>query len=875
MDKRSPQPPKMARDFLRWFCADGVIESLQGDLYELYQRRLAERGKWRADFYFCLEVLDLFRPFAWKKRSLSQTNQRDMLKNHLKVTLRKLWNSPGSNLLNVTGLMLGVLCSIVIFLTIKYETSFDKFHENHDEIYRVTNNYYYPSFTMYVGKTPDPMAGALKNDFPAFEEVFAIRSSYNHNISVGDQLFQSDIIYCGPEFIRTFDYYNDPTQWLIGNPNQILSNVSQTVLTEGLAIKLFRTADAAIGQIITLSNEEQVEVAGVMKDPPAATNFPFEQLISYATFERHARPSFGDVSSTTTFVQLPTAVNVASLRPALDRFNEKYMEAAWAEDFVSTDLQPLHAIHFDERFGSDNYTTNKNYLWTLGWIGIFMILIACINFINLATARGVNRSKEIGMRKILGSSKRDIAIQFMSESFLLALIALGLGVLLAQIAFPYFSELTNLNIGNSFRYTPDLLLFIAGLLCFITLAMGLYPAILFSKFHPLQVVRQKISATPVRGLTLRRSLIAFQLTTSQVLIIGAIVITSQIDYFQSKDLGFQKDSLMVIKILGNETDEKKRAFKQRIQQFPFVERASLNSCIPMSAGHSSGGVTSRDSEIQERFNVQYIHADNDYVDAMNFELLAGQAGLPEIENDSIRGFVVNETLIERLALGRPKDAIGKSIDINGSEARIIGVVKDFHTLSLHENIKPVAIMYGIKRYPYLGIKYKTADLGASIAQIQGAWKEFFPDKNFDFFFQDEQMGHMYDNELRFSKIIKAFTFICVVIACFGLIGLSAFSSARRFKEIGVRKVLGASISSILFLLSKEILVIISISFVISAPIAYYLTSQWLAGFAYNIQLEWWMILLSGTMTLLLALVTVGFQSIKTALINPAISLRKE
>ena len=660
----------------------------------------------------------------------------------------------------------------------------------------------------------------------------------------------------------------------MGDLNEVLKEVNKTVLTKSLAEKIFTTPEAAMGQIITLSNETPLEVAGIIKDPPNNTNYPFEQLVSYPTYARFASESFGGVSSTTTFVQIPAAVSIEGLRPSLDKFNEKYMEAAWGEDFVSMDLQPLSNIHFDERFGSDNYSTNKTYLWALGLIGLFIILIACINFVNLATAKAVNRSKEIGMRKILGSSKKNIVLQFMGESFLLALFALCVGTLLAQLSFPYFSELTNLNIGNDFYYSLDLILFILGLLFFITFAMGLYPALILSNFKSLDVISKKQTAPSGGGLSLRRALMAFQLTTSQVLVIGAIVITYQLQFFQNKDLGFDKESVLVVDIHGNESSEKKALLKNKIQQLPFVKEATLSSSIPMTGHHSTTGLTSKDSEVKERFNVEYVFADNDYVEAMNFEVLAGKTSVQELEQDSIRGFVVNETLIKRLAFGSAEEAIGKSINVHGFDSRILGVVKDFHTLSLHENIKPIAIVCGIKRYRSLGIKYQTSDIRTAMTQLEGAWKTIFPDKNFDYYFLDEQMGNIYDNEIRFSKIINAFTIISILIACLGLVGLSAFSSVSRFKEIGIRKVLGATVPNILFLMSKEFIALSLLSFIISAPIAYFLASGWLEEFAYRIDLEWWMLILAGVFTVLLTLLTVGLQSVKAAMVNPVESLRR-
>lgn len=874
MNKQPTRPPRPAERFLRWFCADEVIESLQGDLYELYERRLGASGKRKADLYFYLDVLDVCRPFAWKKRSSIQ-NHLTMFSINLKISLRNLKNNVGSNVLNVIGLMLGVFGAVIIFLTLRYESSFDAFHQNNSEIYRVTNNYYYPTFTMHTGRTPDPMAEALRNDFPAFERVAAIHNSYHHDVTVGDEVYEVDILYCSPIFIEMFDYYNNPDHWIMGNPHDALGLVNKTVLTQTTAERLFGTMEAAMGSTIVLRDETPVEVSAIIQDPPPNTSYPFEQLVSAPTFAALFRPMFGGVSGTTTFVQVPSSVRIEQLRPDLDRFNEKYMEPEWGEDFVSMDLQPLSEIHFDDRFGSNNYTAGKPYLWTLGLIGLFMILIACINFVNLATAKAVNRSREIGMRKILGSSRQNIVIQFMSESFILAFVALGMGLLLAQFTFPYFSELTNLNIGNEFSYTGELLLFLGVLLVGITLIMGLYPALLLSNFKPLEVIRQKRVPSLLKGLNLRRGLVALQLCTTQVLLIGAIVITYQLQLFQQKELGFNEESMLVINVHGDQPIEKKLTLKQLIRQLPFVQQTSLSSSIPMSGHHSTTGLTSKDSELKDRFNVEYVYADNDYAEAMNFELLAGTAGITPTEEDTARGFVVNETLINRLDFGSPANAVGKNINVHGYEARIIGVVRDFHTLSLHEEIKPVAMIYGIRDYRDLAVRYQTEDVRGAIAQLEASWKEVFPDKNFDYYFQDERMERMYENEERFSKIIKAFTIITIMIACLGLIGLATFSAVRRFKEIGIRKVLGASIANILYLMSKEFIVLVLIGFFVSLPIAYFMVSAWLEDFAYHVDMEWWMAAMAGLFALLLTLLTVGFQSIQAARVNPIKSIRME
>lgn len=796
-----------------------------------------------------------------------------MFQNNLKIAVRHIRKNWGSSLMNIIGLTLGVIGSIIIFLTVIYETSFDTFHQNTSEIYRVTNDYKYPTFTMHIGQTPDPMAEALKTDFPEFTRVAPIASNYNQTISVGQQNFESDIIYCGSEFIEMFDFFNQPNQWIIGNPETILDEVNKTVLTKSTADRIFGSTANAMGEIITLSNEKQVEVAGIIQDPPNNSSYPFEQLVSYPTYD--IRNTFGGVSATTTFVQIPTSVQVENLWPAIDKFNEKYMVPEWGEDFVTMDLQALSQIHFDERYGSNNYTASHSYLITLGLIGLLMILIACINFVNLATAKAISRSKEIGMRKILGSTKKDVISQFMMESFVLSSLAIVLGITIAQMFFPTFSELTNLNIGNNFSFTPQLLGFSLGLLALITLAIGLYPSILLSKFKPLDVVGQKFKSSSIKGFNLRRVLLTFQLTTSQALVIGAIVIACQISFFQNKDLGFKHDSILVLDLPDSTENNEYQTLKNKIQRLPFVEKASLNSSVPMTGNVSTTGLTSRDSEIQERFNVQFIFADNDYLPTMNFELLAGKSSINKIEEDTVRGFVVNETLINRLAFGSPENSIGKHINVHGYDAPIIGVVKNFHTFSLHNEIRPVAIIYGQEDYGFLALKCRDENIKQSINELESIYASVFPNSNMDYFFQDEHMGDMYESEITFSRLIQILTIISIVIAYIGLIGLSAFSSVKRFKEIGVRKVLGATVPNILFLMSKEFVVLSIVSFFISIPLAYTFVSGWLEGFAYRIDMEIWMLLVSGALALLITIFTVSMQSLKAAMTNPIISLKTE
>lgn len=872
MGSSTPKPPRIIDRFLHWFCADEVIETLQGDLYELYHDRIDKMGKGRADIHYLFDVLGSLRPFALRRHSHIKSFSLMMVKNNFKVAFRNIRNDGSYNVLNILGLSLGVLAAIIIFLTVKYETTFDEMHANAEELYRVTNNYYYPTFTMHVGTTPDPMAEALATDFPAFTRSFSLIPSLDRQVTVNQEKISSDLLYCGPEFIEAFDFYNSSDWWITGDPKDVLREVNKTVLTESLAETIFGSVDQAMGKMLELPNEIEVEVGGVVRDAPANTNFPFDQLISRLTIEDFHRPTFGGVASTMTFVQLPNAVDPESLRPQLDQFNEKYMEAAWGEDFVSTDLQPLSDIHFDERFGSPNYTTSRSNLWALGLIGLFILLIACINFVNLATAKVIRRSKEIGMRKILGSSRAGIVGQFMTEASLLAVLSIVAGLGLAKIIFPKFSSVTNLNIGNDFYLDGELILFCLGLILFLSIAMGLYPASVLANFKPLQIFRSH-SKSMGAPAPLRRGLVGFQLVASQVLIIGAIAATCQLRYFQNADLGFDQESVLVLKINGNESNESKLALKQQCEALTEITGATLTSSIPITGNHSTGGVQSVDSELQERFNVEYVYADNDYVSTMNLNLLAGRSEIALLDRDTAQSFIVNKTLIDRLQFDSPEGAIGKRINVNGMHANIMGVVEDYHTLSMHEAIRPVAIVYGIQDYNSLGLKFRADQLHQVVARAEEAWERVFPDKTFNYYFMDDEMATLYQGEERFSKIITAFTLIAIIIACLGLIGLSAFSAVNRFREIGIRKVLGATTQQILLLMSKEFVVVCLISFLIAAPLAFYFISRWLEGFAYPISIEWWMFAGAGLSAVTITVLTVGLHSMKAALSNPISAIK--
>lgn len=796
-----------------------------------------------------------------------------MFKNLITTAYRSLMRNKSHAFLNLTGLTLGITCCLMIFLVVRYELSFDTFHSKSDRIFRITTQLFSED-NSFIGAAPYPVADAVKEEFPDVEQVTTIYFNDEGIIKANEQLFkESGLTYIAPSFFEIFDY-----EWLAGDPQKALIEPYTVVLTESVAKRYFGgngfdVAEAALGHMIRLNDNADYKVTGIMKDFPENTDFPFKVLMSYATIKSlngRELQDWASISSTVNhFVLLKEgsiATNVEAKFPTL------------IEKFVSVEesakraylLQPLRELHFDERFGNFNLRTpTKASIISLSFIGSLLLLTACINFINLATAQSVKRSKEVGVRKVLGAGQGQLVRQFMTETLLLTTMGLGISILLTELFFPSIIRILNLQISVNWFSDPLIPLFLIVIILVVSVLAGFYPALVLSKFQPILALKNKINFQSSRGFSLRRGLIIFQFVVSQVLIIGTIVVAKQLDYFRNLPLGFNKEAIITISVPSNEINSVP-SLRNKFQQIAGVESVSFGLFSPSSGSNWQGIFNFPGSGTDDKIVVMRP-ADPEYIKTFGLTLLAGR---DLRENDSLRtAVVVNETLLRIMNVEDPQEAIGAKITTFGDETTIVGVVKDFYAFSLKEPLQPVLLFNDPGKVRMAALKITTGNIGGILANVEQAFKQQYPERIFEYQFLDESLAEFYQEEEKLSQLFTIFAGIAIFIGCLGLYGLISFIAAQKTKEIGVRKVLGASIINIVYLFTKEFFLLILLAFAIAAPLAWYVMQNWLQDFEYRIPLGPKIFLAAVGFTLLIAILTVGYRSIRAATANPVESLK--
>lgn len=799
-----------------------------------------------------------------------------MLKNYLVTALRNLWRKKGSTFINVAGLSLGISGSLVLFLIISRHTSFDDFHTKADRIYRVVHTAQANDGERTTPGIPSVLPDAFKNDFPEAEEVAftSYRSDALIIIPQGNgeapRKYEEEkgVVFTQPSLFRIFD-----RKVLIGDAIKGLDDPNEAVITRKLALKYFGKEDA-VGEVLKFA-EHEYKITAVIEDVPTNTDLPFELMLSYITIKKQTEQSgwHSIWSDQQCYFLLKEGETTASIEARLPAFELKYLGKENA-DLVSYRLQPLSKLHSDERFGNYNYNTVEAWvLITLSVVAVFLILTACINFINLSTAEAIKRSKEVGIRKALGSTRGQLVRQFLGETSLVTavsvLIALGMVQFSLGLLNPFLDEKLSL-MGN-----PTVWLYIACVAIFVSLLSGLYPSLVLSAFKPVLALRNVITSKASSGYVLRRGLVVVQFCISQIFIIVTIVLLNQMEYLTTKDLGFRKEAVIDIGIPAREQpgagngNSKMRALKAQIEGLSGVESASLNSAPP-----SSGSTSNTNFKIEgkdEDLRTQVKQIDSNYVNLFKLELIAGQ-NIADL--DTAVGYLVNEKFAD-VAGVPPTEIVGKIISMWDRRLPVIGVVKNFHTVSLTEPISPLLMMNRIDSYENLSVKLNTSNMQSTIKEIQKHWEASYPEAIFSFEFLDESIREFYDSGRRMSVLIGIFATMAILIGCLGLIGLATFMANQKTKEIGIRKVLGASVQSIVYIFSKEFAVLIAVGFVLAVPVAWYFINQFLQEFEYKIQVGP-LVFLSGIgITALIAFATVGYRSFRAATVNPVDSLKCE
>ena len=787
-----------------------------------------------------------------------------MLFNFIKIAIRNIQRSLSSTIINVSGLGLGITCGLLIFLIVQYHLSFDNFHRNSDRIYRFVTEQHRDEIS-YVASVPPAFAIAFRNDYTFGEKVGRLCTATEQLISLDNNdntaKFQEQVSFAEPEF---FEIFNFP----IAEGSNVLAQPNTAIITQAISKKYFGR-ESALNKTFRLNNAIDFKVVGVLKDIPNNTNFRSEVYLSYSTISQYnkwygADDSWGGITSEIqSFVLLQPGVDPAEVENVLPNYVTKYR--AKNKNIHHYKLQPLDEMHFDGRYQGG---MSKTTLWVLSVIGLFLIITACVNFINLATAQAMGRAREVGVRKVLGSVRSQLFMQFAIETSLIVVISAVTAFGVAYAALPYINTWFSIRISLNLFSNHTLTLFLIAIVVFVTFLSCSYPGLILSGFKPAQALKGKLSDYG-SSFSLRRALIITQFTIAQVLLIGLIVIGFQINYFMQTDMGFDKEAIIMVP--AGSQDAKLKTLKDQFLRIPGVEEVSACFSPPASRNQWGSSITFDNRTEPEDFGVSIKAADESYISTFGIDLIAGRNLQP---SDSVREFLVNEMFVRKLNL-TPDEILGQTISSDGKRGPVVGVISDFHDQSFRSAISPVLLTTRTEHYQDYGLRIDMKDASKTLAAVEKAWSAMYPEQIYEYQFLDEQTAEFYETEQSILKLIQVFSAIALFIACMGLYGLVSYMAIQKTKEIGIRKVLGGSVAHILWMFGKEFFMLILFAFVLAAPIGWWIMSEWLQNYEYRFDMTWWIFALEAAIISFVALVTVGFRSAEAAMMNPANSLRTE
>ncbi|GAB3895773.1 ABC transporter permease [Spirosoma agri] len=806
-----------------------------------------------------------------------------MIYNYIKIAWRNLVRYRTYSLLNILGLAVGLTCGILIYLTTEFHLSFDTHHAKADRIYRVVTQIRNEEVRFSRG-TPKPLGNVLRRDYPMLEQVARLERLHNRTVGVtiarGNGYTKFDetktICFAEPQLFSIFDY-----DWLIGEPKSTLSAPNSVVLTEKYAHKYFGNANP-IGRILRFDNQLNLTVTGVLKDHPANTNLNYEAYISYSTIAgmTGARESLQDWTNVNSeamcYVVVPPDVplgRLAGVFPAI----QKTHYSSDNQKVYSFALQPLRDIHFNTQYGG---RMNKTILFAMSLVGLFLVISACINFVNMATAHALKRSKEVGVRKVMGSTRWQLFSQFMAETAIIVLIAVVVALMLANVGLPAMNgamSVFNANMSLMDLMHPEPLLILSASVLLVTVLAGFYPSLMMAGFNPIAALRGRLTTQAIGGFSLRRGLIVVQFFITQLFTIGVVVVMAQLHHVRQADLGFKKDGIMLVDLPKGEATLidplKQETLQQRLAQVRGVREVALGNQPPAS-GNINQFPFSYDTRTKpEGFEVQAKIGDQHYLPLFGMKLLAGRNF--RSDDTTNQEVIVSEAVVNRLGVRSPGGVLGKRLRIWNTDKTIVGVINDFYTNSLRSAVKPVVIVNDPVQNRVVALNVSAADLPQTLKTVEAIYTEFFPEQVYKHQFVDEILDEFYRGDRIMLALTQVFSLIAILIGCLGMYGLVSFMVETKSKEIGVRKVLGASAFQVLWLFGREFGRLIGLGFLVAAPLGWWLMNAWLQDYSYRIRLEGWMFLLTIGLAVLITLMTVSVQSLKAALTNPVKSLRTE
>jgi putative ABC transport system permease protein len=801
-----------------------------------------------------------------------------MIKNYLKTSAKILLRNKSYSLLNIMGLSLGITCALIIFLILDLQLSYNQDNKSAERTYRVVIDLHYPDGDIvHSSGVPLPLGAALRSEFPFLEKVATINGLSSAQIAVlgadntpikkfnEKSLFGSCIGFVEPSLFDIFDY-----SWLTPNAAATLNEPNTAVITEKLAHKYFDN-DNPIGKMLRVNNKVEVRITGVIKDIPVNTDLLYEIFISFKTLETYNPKVMSNWENKNSdyrcFVVMAKNQPITQLTNQFETINKKYLAESDAKVY-RFQAQPLSDVHYNRTYGGN---VDKAYLWAFALVGLFLIVSACVNFINMATAQALQRSKEVGIRKVIGGTRTQLFWQFMSETAIITMLSVVLGVFLTELLTPSVNALFAGVFTISLHFSLPVLTFLGVLSLVIIFLSGAYPALILSGFKPITALKGKISTRQVGGISTRRGLVVVQFFITQLLIICTIVIAQQMDFSKNMDLGFDKNGILLIDIPKSDK-AKKETLRSQLSQIVGVEKMSLNFSPPNYNSNMTNEYQYNNQIKKEGSEINVKVGDDNYLSTFGLQLVAGR----NIQkSDSITEAVVNEKFAQEVGEKSSNDVIGKTLTIWGKTVPIVGVVKDFHAYSTRISIESVCILSNYDNYSRCAVKLNRYNLTTTLPILEKTWNTVYPEYAYQSEWLDENIARFYIAEDIILRFIRGFSFIAILIGCLGLYGLVSFIAAQKTKEIGIRKVLGASMQNILGIFSKEFVALILIAFAIAAPLAWWAMNLWLQGYVYRIHLGFGVFLLAISITLLIAGITIAQQAIKAAVANPVKSLRTE
>jgi putative ABC transport system permease protein len=864
------QPPKLALRFFRWFCHPKYVEDIEGDLLERFESRVIERGSNKARWLFSLDVIRLFRPEIIKPiGGTNRMNHLGMLNNYMKVGWRSMLRHKLYTTINVGGLALSLTAFILIFLYVRHELSFDRFYPNSNRIYRTYQQQTFNPFmgSDYFAVMPAAFAETLMNEFPEVEEATSLQAP-SRIITKGDVSYLEKGISADPHFFKVFGF-----NFLRGDAASALASPEGIVLTESLAQKLFADEDP-IGATLTFDGR-QVQVSAIIQDPPANSSLQFTHVWSLQAdpfyLDDKAREKWAG-NAFYAFIKLKDGADAAALEAKMP----KLLKQRWAyEDYPTYFIQPISEWHLQTGVNFDlGSRGNPAQLTLFSLVAAFILILACINYMNLAIARSIGRAKEVGLRKVIGAHKWQLVMQFLGESVFVTVAALVVAGLALPIFLPYFGQMVDRTLV---LHTEDLFILTPGLLVLVVIVgvlSGSYPALFMSSLAPAKVLKGKMTASG-SGVRLQKGLIIGQYAISIAMIICSLVAYAQFKFISEKELGFDKEHVFTIRPYDNNIKDNFAAMKAEWLADPQVVAVTFSQNLPTNIEQSNvvslnvdGKQTGYDHTIYQ------LRTDESYLEVFGMELIAGRTLSPDYALDqSARNIVVNEAACREFGW-TVDEAVGKTFTSGWEgDKTVVGVIKDFHMHSMHMTIAPLLVELK-ENFRYISIKVRPGDLSETVVSLEETFRKysFLP---FDYEFLDDNFDKLYKADIRQGEMFGFFTIVALLIACLGLFGLAAFSTQQRAKEVGVRKVLGASITHIVALFASRFVKMVVVGYLIALPAGWWLVDQWLQEFAYRVTVEWWMLALPGLAAVLVAFLTISAQSAKAALANPVDSLRTE